>query len=137
MTKIISTLCGCLFGFALSISGMINPQKVIGFLDFSGGLGKWDYSLAFVMFGAVFFNFFVFRFILKGKPFLASKFYIPEAVKVDKNLILGSSLFGIGWGISGICPGPAMVNLSTLSPEILAFLFFVLIGMFLGHKLSK
>ncbi len=120
---------GILFGIGLVMSGMTNPQKVIGFLDV---FGSWDYALVFVMGGAVFFNLVSFKFIKKlNRPKLGSSFSWPTKKDIDKNLIIGSALFGIGWGISGICPGPGIVNLVTLDLKALVFVVFLFIGIYI------
>jgi uncharacterized membrane protein YedE/YeeE len=111
---------------------MSNPEKVLGFLDI---FGHWDYSLLFVMGGAVGVNFFTFKFLIKRNPICAPKHFLPTKTIIDKQLLIGSALFGIGWGILGFCPGPAIVNLVTLKPTILVFLTFMFIGMYI-HSLS-
>jgi uncharacterized membrane protein YedE/YeeE len=121
-------IAGLIFSIGLVISGMTNPQKVIGFLDL---FGDWDYSLAFVMGGAVIFNFFSFRMIQKGKPICANEFSLPTKKQLDKDLLVGSILFGIGWGLLGFCPGPAMVNLVSFNLSALVFVLSMFGGMYL------
>ncbi len=132
MSNLISLFAGVIFSIGLVISGMSDPQKVIGFLDI---FGNWDYSLLFVMGGAVGVNFFTFKFLIKREPICAPKHFLPTKENLDKNLIIGSALFGIGWGILGICPGPAIVNIVTLSPTILIFIVAMLMGMILHKKI--
>ena len=119
--KIFSLFSGIIFGTGLVISGMTNPEKVIGFLDL---FGQWDPSLIFVMMGAIIVSapvFFLFR--NKNKPLFADNFTIPTLKSIDKNLIVGSGTFGIGWGMVGFCPGPAISSLALLNTYSV---FFVL-----------
>ncbi len=130
----ISLGAGVIFAIGLSLSGMINPDKVIGFLDI---FGNWDYALVFVMAGAVIFNFFSFRFLRSRKPICSHSHFWPTKMEVDKNLFIGSALFGIGWGLAGICPGPAIVNLVTLEPKAFVFVLSLVMGMFLFKVTQK
>jgi uncharacterized membrane protein YedE/YeeE len=132
---IVSLLSGIIFAFGLVISGMTNPDKVIGFLDI---LGQWNPSLIFVMVGAILFNFISFKILLKKEaPLCAQKYHLPENKSIDKKLLIGSSLFGIGWGILGICPGPGIVNLVTFNPSTLLFVLSMIVGMFLFKLTEK
>lgn len=134
MKSIMSLVAGFIFSIGLVISGMINPDKVIGFLDI---FGKWDFSLAFVMGGAVLINLITFKFLrMKESPFLNDKFEWPKSTDIDSKLIIGSSLFGIGWGLIGICPGPGIVNLATFDPKIIVFVLSMLTGMII-YKFFK
>lgn len=127
MRSLISFLAGMIFSVGLVISGMTNPKVVIGFLDI---FGEWDYSLAFVMIGAVVVNLILFSFILKRKkPIYENDFTLPNTKIIDKDLIIGSALFGIGWGLVGICPGPAIVNLVTFSIPAIVFFAAMVFGM--------
>ena len=127
MIIFISFCLGFLFSIGLSISGMVNPNKVIGFLDI---FGTWDPDLIFVMGGAAGLNLITFRFVLKRKnPLLGGTFKLPTSNQIDTRLIIGSALFGIGWGIGGICPGPGIANLFTLRTEAIVFVVFMLLGM--------
>ncbi|WP_372656100.1 DUF6691 family protein [Halobacteriovorax sp.] len=130
--NLISLISGTLFSIGLILSGMTNPKKVIGFLDI---FGEWDYSLAFVMVGAILVNFLVFKFLKKEKPVCGNGFSLPTKSSLDWKLITGSALFGIGWGIVGICPGPGIVNLTSLSSEFIIFVGSMMAGMFI-FKLS-
>lgn len=122
---------GALFGFGLSLSGMINPNKLLGFLDL---FGDWDPSLAFVMIGALAVTTLTSRFILKRKkPMMADKFYVPTSTILDKKLISGAALFGIGWGLSGYCPGPAVATLVVDYRDPGLFLIGMLTGMLVFH----
>ena len=126
MKNLVSLITGVIFAVGLVISGMTNPDKVVGFLDI---FGDWDYSLAFVMGGAVSFNLIAFTKILKRKkPLLAEYFDLPGKNKIDRDLIVGSALFGIGWGLVGICPGPGIVNLVTFSSSAFIFIAAMLVG---------
>ena len=127
MKILIAILSGIIFSVGLVVSGMVNPNKVIGFLDI---LGDWDYALAFVMGGAVIVNLILFPFILKKKPLCDNQHYLPTNKDVNKKLIIGSALFGIGWGLVGICPGPGIVNLVTLETKALVFVGAMISGMF-------
>jgi hypothetical protein len=122
---------GFLFGIGLWVSGMANPKKVLGFLDVSG---DWDASLLLVMAGAVAVTAFAFRLVLKRrKPLLEETFDLPRKKDVDLPLVAGSAIFGIGWGIAGYCPGPALTALSTLSTESMIFVAAMIAGGLL-HK---
>jgi len=128
-TAIASFACGLIFGFGLLISGMTDPVKVLGFLDI---LGPWDPTLAFVMVGALAVSSAGFAFAKhRGAPVLASQCLWPERKSIDASLVTGSVLFGIGWGLVGLCPGPAIENLATLSPRVVLFVATMLLGMML------
>jgi len=121
-----SWLAGLVFGFGLALSGMTHPEKVLGFLDVAGA---WNASLLFVLGGAVTVTVVSFRFILKLKrPLLAERFFITKETHIDRALILGAVLFGIGWGISGYCPGPAIALIASPNWELLAFLPAAILG---------
>lgn len=116
-----------LFSIGLTISGMINPNKVTGFLDITG---QWDPSLLFVMAGAILVNIILFNTILKkSKPLLVEKFHIPTKKDIDKKLILGAIIFGIGWGLTGVCPGPAVANILTSHHKIFIYIIGMISGM--------
>lgn len=121
-----SLLAGLLFGFGLALSGMTHPQKVLGFLDFAGA---WDASLLFVLGGAVGVTIISFRFVLRlSKPVLAERFVITKETHIDRPVVLGAILFGMGWGISGYCPGPAIALIASPNWELLAFLPAAILG---------
>ena len=127
-------LSGTLFGLGLAMSGMVNPEKVIAFLDLAGA---WDPTLAFVMLGALAVTAPAFRFVLKRRsPWLAADFSIPTKKDLDPRLVLGAALFGVGWGIAGLCPGPALTDLVTGRMEIVAFVAAMLAGMRLHDALQ-
>jgi uncharacterized protein len=135
MSLLVSFLVGFVFSIGLVISGMTNPNKVIGFLDV---FGSWDGSLIFVMGGAVLFNLVSFFIILKkSKPIFSKNFFLPISKNVDGKLLVGSSLFGIGWGITGICPGPAFANIVLAGPKVFTFLGFMVLGMLMVKIYEK
>jgi hypothetical protein len=128
MLNIASFVAGLVFGIGLLISGMTEPSKVIGFLDI---FGAWDATLAFVMAGAVAVAAIGFALARRrSAPVLASHFAWPARSDIDAPLVVGSALFGVGWGLSGICPGPALVNLAGLSAPIIVFVATMVLGMF-------
>ncbi len=130
---IIALFCGLVFGLGLHISEMANPNKVINFLDV---FGSWDPSLIFVMgAGLTVFSLAFFLLIKKReKPIFSQHFFIPERKVIDKNLIVGAICFGIGWGLIGICPGPAIASVLTLNPKIFIFILSMLVGMFCAKQ---
>jgi len=127
MVALTSFLCGLVFGVGLLISGMTQPAKVLGFLDV---FGRWDPTLAFVMAGAVAASSVGYALARRGKrPIIAARHLWPTRTDIDRPLVWGSALFGIGWGLVGLCPGPAVVNLATLSPQVIVFVFAMIAGM--------
>lgn len=124
---------GGLFGAGLALSGMMNPAKVLGFLDI---FGVWDPTLAFVMGGALLVTVPGFWLVQKRKgPLFASSFQIPTKRDLDARLIGGAALFGLGWGIAGFCPGPAIAALSSALPGVFLFVAAMLAGM-LVHRFT-
>jgi hypothetical protein len=118
---------GIVFGFGLSLSGMLNPVRVQGFLDV---FGDWDPSLAFVLGGAVTVAFVGVQAMKKmRRPAFDDSFHVPASRKIDGPLVVGSALFGLGWGIGGFCPGPAVASLTIGIPQTLLFVVAMLIGM--------
>jgi uncharacterized membrane protein YedE/YeeE len=134
MGKTISILAaGLLFGLGLAVSGMTHAAKVLGFLDVAG---DWDPSLLLVLGGAVGVTVVTFRFILRRRaPVFEDGFRLPTARDIDGPLVLGAAIFGIGWGISGYCPGPAIASLAAPNWETWVFIPAVLLGAFL-HRLT-
>jgi len=125
---------GLLFGTGLAISQMVNPRKILDFLDVTG---DWDPSLALVMAGAVGVAMLAFRFVLKrGQPLFDGEFHLSRLTKVDLRLLVGSAIFGLGWGIGGYCPGPGIAALSTGSVEALVFVAGMALGSFLYRRLA-
>ncbi|PKH06787.1 YeeE/YedE family protein [Moritella sp. Urea-trap-13] len=135
MKLFIALFSGILFGIGLIISQMVNPNKIFNFLDITG---DWDPSLALVMGSALLLFIPVYR-ILKKKlkqPLFANEFSLPVKTLIDRPLIIGAGLFGIGWGISGICPGPAIVNVSAGDPKIMVFIFAMMLGMYISNYVN-
>ena len=131
---IIALMSGLVFGFGLVISDMVNPVKVQDFLD---PFGNWDASLAFVMGGAVAVTLFTTHFIMKRKtPLFSDRFYMAVKTSIDRRLILGASFFGIGWGLSGYCPGPGIINAMINPSEAMVFLPALIIGGWIGQRYS-
>lgn len=123
---------GIVFGFGLSLSGMLNPVRVQGFLDV---FGNWDPSLAFVLGGAVVVAFIGVQVMKKMQhPAFDDSFHVPTNRKIDGPLVIGSALFGLGWGIGGFCPGPAVASLSVGIPQTILFVVAMLIGMTLYDR---
>ena len=129
--SVLSFLVGILFAVGLGISGMTQPQKVFGFLDI---LGNWDPSLMFVMIGAISVHFVSFKLISKRKhPVWDIKWHLPETKELTPALISGATLFGIGWGLGGFCPGPAFTSLASMQKTPIIFVISMLIGMLLFY----
>ena len=129
MSKIISLVSGIIFGVGLVISEMINPEKVLGFLDL---FGNWDPSLAFVMIGALIVSSPLFHIIKnKEKPLFADKFNYSNNKEVNNRLIVGSALFGAGWGLGGLCPGPAISSIALINNDSITFVFAMFFGFYL------
>ena len=130
--RIVEFAVGLLFGIGLMLSGMTDPGKVIGFLDF---FGTWDPSLALVMGGAIMVGFFAFAVAKKRTTtFLGGVLRFPTNTDIDKKLVIGSLMFGAGWGMAGFCPGPALVSMADGQPKALVFVLAMLVGM-LGFEL--
>jgi len=133
----ITFISGLLFAVGLGISGMTDPGKVTGFLNIAG---NWNPALMFVMIGAIGFHSITYKLITKRKsPILAATFKIPTRKDIDSNLIVGSTMFGLGWGLLGYCPGPAVVSLVSPNSSLLIFVGAMLAGMILekAHKNMK
>jgi uncharacterized membrane protein YedE/YeeE len=135
MTAVTALLAGLLFGIGLMVSGMANPAKVLGFLDLAG---RWDPSLAFVMLGAIAVGSLAF-FIAKRRKrsFLGLPVQLPASAKVTLRLVLGSAAFGIGWGLAGFCPGPALVALGAGYPKAWGFVAAMVAGMLVFDMLER
>jgi len=127
MVRLISALvAGLIFGVGLVVSQMVNPEKVLGFLDL---FGQWDPSLAFVMGGALVVTAIGYRLVTRsGQPLAADKFHMPTNRTIDAKLAAGSVLFGMGWGLVGLCPGPALAALSIGGLPVLVFLLSMFAG---------
>jgi uncharacterized protein len=134
MSRVSPFLVGLLFGLGLCLSGMTYPAKVIGFLDLAGA---WDPSLAFVMGGAAAVAFVAFRVAARRQKALSGEpFHLPAAKTIDARLVVGSLLFGVGWGLVGLCPGPAIVNLGFLDGRAALFVACMAAGMALHAALA-
>ena len=133
-TVLAALASGVLFGVGLALSGMTDARRVLDFLDVAGA---WDPRLLFVLGAAVATTAVLFRVVLmRRRPLLASHFRLPDARQVDGRLLGGAALFGIGWGLAGYCPGPALAGLGLLAPEALTFAPAMLAGMLL-HRLIE
>lgn len=134
LRPLFALLSGVLFGLGLTVSGMANPAKVLGFLDFAGA---WDPTLALVMFGALVVTMPGFRLVLRrGRPWYADAFSLPTSTDLEPRLLIGAAMFGLGWGLAGLCPGPAVADLVTGRREILVFVAAMLAGMALSSRLD-
>ncbi len=135
MPLIAALVAGTLFGLGLAVAGMIDPAKVVNFLDI---FGTWDPSLAFVMGGGLLVNAIATPFIMRRKtPILAEFFRTPTKHQVDKRLIIGGVLFGAGWGIGGYCPGPMLTSLSFANSDIIVVVGAYVVGTFLARTMLR
>ncbi len=135
MSRLVALFAGLLFGVGLILSGMVNPAKVLGFLDLAGA---WDPSLALVMLGAIAVAFPAFQLARRReRSWLGGPMQLPTKRRLDRRLVLGSLLFGIGWGLAGFCPGPALTLLLSGRPQVLLFVVFLLLGMALFELLER
>lgn len=133
--NVASFLTALLFGLGLGVGGMTMPAKIFGFLDVTG---NWDPSLLFVMVGAIAVHAVSFRLITKkSSPILTTKFQIPTAKDIDKRLVLGSMIFGLGWGLGGFCPGPAIVASVSGHASVLVFVLSMIGGMYIFKAYEK
>ncbi|NAO98827.1 DUF6691 family protein [Vreelandella titanicae] len=134
MKTLVGYIAGLIFGLGLAISGMTDPARVLGFLDIAG---TWDPTLMFVLGGAVATNFIGYRLVLRrSHPIFGKRFQLPTRQDLDSRLIGGASLFGIGWGLSGYCPGPAFASIIGLSAPLFAMLLTMVIGWFLARAFN-
>ncbi|MCX5744371.1 MAG: hypothetical protein NT062_17920 [Proteobacteria bacterium] len=132
----VAVATGALFALGLLISGMADPAKVIGFLDLGGG--AWDPTLAFVMGGAILVHAPLARLIrARRAPLLGRRFHEPPRSRVDRRIVVGAAIFGIGWGLSGYCPGPALVGAAALATPALAFVGAMLVGIAAARYLTR
>ncbi|WP_342609782.1 YeeE/YedE family protein [Vibrio tritonius] len=130
---LVAAFSGVLFGIGMAISGMANPQKVIGFLDI---FGAWDPSLLFVMGGALAIFMPSYRWLIKPRkaPVSNERFSLPNNQQIDRRLILGAAIFGLGWGLAGICPGPALASLTMGNGDVWIFVIAMVVGLTLSHR---
>lgn len=127
MSLVFSLLAGVIFGAGLTLSDMVNPVRVLNFLDFTG---SWDPTLIFVMVGGLAVTTLGYRLIFqRSAPLIDDRFHLPTQRQIDLPLVSGAALFGVGWGLAGICPGPALADLVTLEPKALVFVAAMLVGM--------
>lgn len=131
MYVLTSFISGLIMSIGLIISGMINPKKVIGFLDL---FGSFDPTLAFVMAGALGVAFIGYHLAGSNKPMLCASFDLPKKTKIDIPLILGAVMFGIGWGLAGFCPGPAIVGIGLGLSKAVVFVAAMILGMFMARR---
>ena len=135
MRALSALAAGALFGVGLLTSGMVRPDKVLGFLDVAG---QWDPSLAWVMVGAIGVHLLLRRLILRRtRPLLSSSFHLPSKRRIDSQLIAGAAIFGVGWGLGGYCPGPSLVTAATGTLSPLLFVGGMLLGMVLTKRLTS
>jgi uncharacterized membrane protein YedE/YeeE len=135
MKLIFAGLTGLVFGIGIAVSGMMNPAKVLNFFDLAGA---WDPSLAFVMGGALIVTALGYRLVWRrGQPLFGGTFQIPTNTQIDRRLVGGSALFGIGWGIAGFCPGAALPALGTGRWEVVLFVLAVIGGFLLRRGLDR
>ena len=126
MQPLVSLVAGVVFGLGLAVAEMTNPLKVLDFLDLAG---NWDPSLAFVMGGAVLVTLVAFRFVLRrAVPLYGDRFHLPTLTQLDRKLLGGAALFGIGWGLAGYCPGPALATILSGNAETWLFVPAMLVG---------
>ena len=126
---------GAIFGAGLALAGMLNPAKVVGFLDI---FGMWDPSLGLVMAGGILVNAAGHYFVMKRKrPVFDASFDLPSSNNIDRPLLVGSAIFGIGWGLAGYCPGPVVASLLLQPADMLPFLVTLLAGAFIGRWLRS
>jgi uncharacterized protein len=133
MKTVVAALgCGFTFGFGLCVSEMVNPARVVGFLDV---LGQWDATLVFVMGGALAITAVAFPLVMRrARPVLVEHFCLPTKKSLDMPLIAGSVLFGVGWGLAGLCPGPAIAGLASLSPAVAMFVIAMVAGQWIVSR---
>jgi len=128
MKNILALISGSIFGLGLTISSMTNPDKVLGFLDL---FNNWDPSLAFVMGGAIIVTAPMLFILSNNKNFIFSKeIHLPTNNDIDKKLVIGSLIFGAGWGLVGLCPGPAISSLALIEMPSIIFVIFMFIGFY-------
>ena len=128
-------IAGLLFGLGLAISGMTDPARVLGFLDIAGA---WDPTLMFVLGAAVGTTFVGYRLVFaRGTPLFSAKFQLPTKQELDAKLLGGAALFGVGWGLSGYCPGPAIASMGGLTLPLLALLAAMVLGWFIAQRIAR
>ncbi len=134
-SKVAAAVVGFIFAIGLGLSGMTQPEKVIGFLNL---FGNWDPSLAFVMIGAIAVHASTYRLIRKKKtPWFSDRWHVPHRKDVTPALLIGSTIFGMGWGLGGYCPGPALTSLASMQSRPVVFVISMIGGMILFRVLNK
>lgn len=135
MSFFVNLLLGLLFGIGLIVSGMADPAQVLNFLDL---FGSWDPSLAFVIGGAVTVALVGYRLVLRrGRPIVGDAFHLPSETDIDGRIIVGPAIFGVGWGLGGFCPGPALTALGLVGAGTLAFVPAMLVGMWAARMATE
>jgi uncharacterized protein len=139
MAIVLQFAVGLIFGFGLLVSGMSDPAKVLNFLDLGAiASGRWDPSLAFVMAGAIAVTVVGFRLVLRRpRPLFAERFHLPTKRELDLRIVAGPAIFGVGWGLAGFCPGPALTALGFGSRAAFIFVAAMLAGMWLARVLAQ
>jgi hypothetical protein len=134
-SRFFAFVAGALFAIGLAVAGMVKPAKVVGFLDL---FGAWDASLAFVMMGAIGVHFVAKRLIQRrGAPLFEEKFHLPTRKDIDKRLILGAAVFGVGWGLGGLCPGPGLVSAASGLLPAIVFVVSMTVGSITQHRVHR
>ncbi len=135
MRLLVGAISGAVFGLGLALGGMLQPVRVVGFLDF---FGSWDPTLALVMVGALTVNLPLSQLALRrNKPFWGARFELPTGRQIDRPLVVGSALFGVGWAMAGYCPGPGLTNLATGTANSVWFVFALTAGVFVSKAISS
>jgi len=139
MVVLLQFAIGLVFGLGLLLSGMSDPAKVLNFLDVAGmSAGTWDPSLAFVMAGAIGVGFVGYRHVLKRpQPLFAERFHLPARGELDLRIVIGPAIFGVGWGLAGFCPGPALTAIGFGSRAAIIFVAAMFAGMWLARWLAR
>jgi uncharacterized membrane protein YedE/YeeE len=133
MSLLLSLVTGALFGLGLALAGMLNPTKVVAFLDITG---NWDPSLAFVMGAGLVVNLIGWQIAKRRtQPIFASQFHLPQASQIDRRLLVGSALFGVGWGLAGLCPGPAITSLAFMDSDAVIFFVAMAAGLLASRRI--
>jgi uncharacterized membrane protein YedE/YeeE len=135
LRQLFTLVSGLIFGIGLAVSGMVNPMKVLGFLDFAG---SWDPTLMFVMGGGVVVAAIGYRMVFaRGRPFFDERFHLPATTVLDARLVVGSAIFGLGWGMTGFCPGPGMASMVFGHVESFAFVLAMGLGALAARLLPE
>lgn len=135
MNKIVALLAGIVFGLGLGIAGMIDPAKILNFFDVAG---HWDPTLLLVLGGAAIVAFPAFQLAQRGtrRPLLAPSFRLPHQVAIDRRLLVGAAIFGVGWGLGGFCPGPAIAAIASVQWPVVGFVVALVVGQWLADRVE-